>query len=176
MVGDVVFWLGVAIAIVLLAGIMRWSAKRTTSVAGPVGFGGWLIPIVIGQIIAPLRGLAGLKDELGYFRGIAALPNGTIAVMGEALLDLAFLALQIATMIAMLRRQRAFPRWFLGQCFALLGVFAAKGLVLSAALGVPLVQSVQKYEVLDTAALAAVSGIAAFYLFRSLRVRNTFTR
>jgi hypothetical protein len=48
--------------------------------------------------------------------------------------------------------------------------------VLSATLGVPLVQSVQKYEVLDTVALAAVSGIAACYLFRSLRVRNTFTR
>lgn len=166
------FWLPLILAIILLVAIMLWSAKR----ARGSGFGGWLMPIVIAQSIAPLRSLWDLIDEIGYWRSIASLPQGTIAASGEAVIALLFLAIEIATTIAMLRRRRSFPIWFLLEWLALIGGFMAEVLILSASFGTPLIQAKQKYEILRFGAVFAAGAIALLYLYRSARVRNTFTR
>jgi len=165
------FWLQIIIAFCLLLIVMRWSARHHSL----LGFGGWLIPIVIAQAIAPLRSLRDLSGEIGYLREIAALPHGAVTATAEAFLALAFLSLQIAATVAMFRRSRAFPALFLGQFFALIGVFIADAL-LTARLGIPLLQTMQKYEVIRLAAIAGASGIAALYLRRAQRPRATFVR
>jgi len=163
------FWALIILAAGGTASLMWCTAKNGA------GFGGWLIPIVIGQSVAPLRSLAGLSSDIGYFQRISALPNGPVAVSGEAVLLLALIALQIATAIAMLRKRRSFPRLFVYQWFAQCAVFAATGVLAATILGVPIGQAFGKFESVRFAALAAISGMAALYILRSRRVRNTFT-
>lgn len=170
------FWLLLIVGLGLLVLIMAWSAAAHNDRTGPTGFGGWLVPIVIGQSIAPLRSVVTFINTLSYFRNIATLPNGIYAVSGLAFLDLGFIALEIATTLALVRRRRTFIVLFIVQWLALGGIFVADALILSATLSIPLRQAIQKYELVRVALLAAASGVALIYLRCARRARNTFTR
>jgi hypothetical protein len=130
----------------------------------------------MGQTLAPLRTLASFGTNVQSYDQLAAIPGGTIAVGGEVVLNLAFLALQVTVVAVMYRRSVLFPKFFLFQLLAMIAVFVLEILLVSASLGI----AVNKIITPDTAGgeFGALLGTALWtlYVFRSRRVQNTFVR
>lgn len=152
------------------------SASKPTQGQGLVGFGGWLMLLAIGQALSPLRTLADLGNSVDGYQKLMTLPNGAMAVYGELALNLAFLVLQVVVLVSMLRRSHRFPQLFFWQWFAIPVVFLLDTVWISTVLGVPVNQVLAGDALVIPLASFVFTGIWAAYVYRSLRVRNTFTR
>ena len=138
------------------------------------GFGGWLLLLAIGVCLAPLRLIVELARSWDGFKEIAMRPNGHIALVGEAVLDLAILGLQIAVIVAMLGKRRSFPMLFTWLWVAAIASQIVDTILIlslfpeysSAAFGPEFVRSL--------AGLVGV-GLWVWYVHGSVRVANTFT-
>jgi hypothetical protein len=104
------------------------------------------------------------------------LPNGTLAVYGEVALLLAFLMLQVVVFVAMLRRSYRFKQLFLYQWFAIPIVFVLDTVWISAILNVPMSQMLAGNALVAPILSFVVTGIWVAYVYKSVRVRNTFTK
>ncbi|TPK63855.1 DUF2569 family protein [Mesorhizobium sp. B2-4-15] len=167
--------------VLLLIGVpvffaVRSAAKPSQNPAGLVGFGGWLMLLAIVQALSPLRTLADLVNSVEGYRQLMTLPNGALAAYGEVALNLAFLALQLVVLALMLRRSHRFPQLFLFQWFAMPVVFILDTIWISSILGVPVNQALAGDALVAPIASFVVTGIWAAYVYKSVRVRNTFTR
>ncbi|TPM20839.1 DUF2569 family protein [Mesorhizobium sp. B2-3-3] len=167
--------------VLLLIGVpvffaVRSAAKPSQNPAGLVGFGGWLMLLAIVQSLSPLRTLADLVNSVEGYQQLMTLPNGALAAYGEVALNLAFLALQLVVLALMLRRSHRFPQLFLFQWFAMPVVFVLDTIWISSILGVPVNQALAGDALVAPISSFVVTGIWAAYVYKSVRVRNTFTR
>ena len=152
-------WLIVAIAIGAFAIAPIYTARRTRSATGePLGFGGWLLVLAIGQSF-------GLLSAFAAFIGLLLGGSWDDTARGAVLVAVTILVAW--TTIAMWRRHFTFPRLFVGQSIALviaaLWSFADK-------------PTAETRHAADLAGVLAISALWAAYVLRSGRVRNTFTR
>ncbi|TGV77785.1 DUF2569 family protein, partial [Mesorhizobium sp. M00.F.Ca.ET.158.01.1.1] len=133
------------VIVLLLIGVpvffaVRSAAKPSQNPEALVGFGGWLMLLAIGQTLSPLRTLADFASSADGYQQLMILPNGSLAVYGEVALNLAFLALQLVVLVAMLRGSRRFPQLFLLQWLAIPVVFILDTIWIASILGVPVNQ------------------------------------
>ncbi|TIU47290.1 MAG: DUF2569 family protein [Mesorhizobium sp.] len=169
------------VIVLLLIGVpvffaVRSAAKPSQNPEALVGFGGWLMLLTIGQTLSPLRTLADFASSADGYQQLMILPNGSLAVYGEVALNLAFLALQLVVLVAMLRRSRRFPQLFLLQWLAIPVVFILDTIWIASILGVPVNQVLAGDALAAPVASFAGTGLWVAYLYKSMRVRNTFTR
>ncbi|WFP74137.1 DUF2569 family protein [Mesorhizobium sp. WSM4906] len=165
--------------VLLLVGVpvffaVRSAAKPSQNPGDLVGFGGWLMLLAIGQTLAPFRTLAELFSSSEGYQQLMTLPNGPLAVCGEIVLLLGFTLLQLVVLVAMLRRSPRFKRLFLYQWIAIPFVFALDAVWTSTILGAPLSQVLAKDALVAPIAGFVLTGIWVAYVFKSVRVRNTF--
>ncbi|RWM15389.1 MAG: DUF2569 domain-containing protein [Mesorhizobium sp.] len=165
--------------LLLLIGVPVFFAVRSATSqapAGLVGFGGWLMLLAIVQALTSLGTLAAFGSSSDSYKRLMALPNGTLAVYGEVALLLAFLVLQVVVFVAMLRRSYRFKQLFLYQWFAIPIVFVLDTVWISAVLGIPVSQVLTGNALIAPIVSFALTGIWVAYVYKSVRVRNTFTR
>jgi hypothetical protein len=155
---------------------VRSAIKPSQNPAGLVGFGGWLMLLAIGQALSLLGALVALGSSSDGYQQLMTLPNGTLAVYGEVALLLAFLVLQVVVFVAMLRRSYRFKQLFLYQWFAIPIVFVLDTTWVSAVLGVPVSQVLAGNALVTPVVSFLLTGIWVAYVYKSVRVRNTFTR
>ncbi|ESY72554.1 DUF2569 family protein [Mesorhizobium sp. M0051] len=155
---------------------VRSATKPSQNPAALVGIGGWLMLLAIGQALSPLRTLANLAISAEGYQQLMALPNGVMAAYGELALNLAFLALQLVVLVSMLRRSHRFPRLFLFQWLAIPVVFILDTIWIASILGVPVNKVLAGDALLAAIASFVGTGIWTAYVYKSVRVRNTFTR
>jgi hypothetical protein len=132
--------------------------------------------LAIVQALTSLGTLAALGSSSDSYQRLMALPNGTLAVYGEVALLLAFLVLQVVVFVAMLRRSYRFKQLFLYQWFAIPIVFVLDTVWISAVLGIPVSQVLTGNALIAPIVSFALTGIWVAYVYKSVRVRNTFTR
>ncbi|TGQ64539.1 DUF2569 family protein [Mesorhizobium sp. M00.F.Ca.ET.186.01.1.1] len=169
------------VIVLLLIGVpvffaVRSATKPSEKPGALVGFGGWLMLLAIGQALSPLRTLADLANSVKGYRQLMSLPNGSMAVYGEVALNLAFLALQLIVLVSMLRRSHSFPLLFLFQWVAIPVVFILDTILISSTLAVPVNQVLAGDALVAPIASFVVTGIWVAYVYKSVRVRNTFDR
>jgi hypothetical protein len=167
--------------VLLLIGVpvffaVRSATKPSQDPAALVGIGGWLMLLAIGQTLSPLRTLADFANSADGYQKLMILPNGTMAVYGEVALNLAFLALQLVVLVSMLRRSHRFPQLFLLQWFAIPVVFILDTIWVASILGVSVKQVLAGDALVAPIASFVGTGIWVAYVYKSVRVRNTFTR
>lgn len=155
---------------------VRSAIKPSQKPADPVGFGGWLMLLAIGQALSPLRTLAAMGSSSDSYNQLMLVPNGPMVAYGEIALLLAFLVLQLVVVVAMLRRSPWFKQLFLAQWLAIPVVFILDAALVSTVFGVPVGQVVTGNAIATSIASFVLAGLWAAYVYRSVRVRNTFTR
>lgn len=140
------------------------------------GFGGWLLLLAIGQCLSPLRNLGELAAGAEGYRTAATMPNGTVLVAGEILINLAFIAFQVYVVVAMLKRWVIFPRLFLYQWFLIMALPIIDVVWVATIMGMPLSRVFPATELGSAIGAVIALGIWVWYTSVSVRVRNTFTR
>ena len=171
-------WLILILFVGVPAALCIWTAKRSPAHpdGGPVGFGGWLLLLAMGQTLAPLKTLASLSGTAQSLDKLAAIPGGRIAVGGEVALNLAFLVLQVAVLALMYRRSILFPKFFLYQLLCMIAVIVLDALLVSASLGIAVNQIFTPEMVGEDIVALLGTGLWTLYLFKSRRVKNTFVQ
>ncbi|MBZ9721436.1 DUF2569 family protein [Mesorhizobium sp. AD1-1] len=155
---------------------VRSAAKPSQNPEALVGFGGWLMLLAIGQALSPLRTLAELGASSDGYNQLMLVPNGPMVVYGEVALLLAFMVFQLVVLVAMLRRSLRFKQLFLIQWLAIPVAVILNAIWVSTAIGVS-VRQVVTGEALATHIVSFVLiGLWVAYVYKSVRVRNTFTR
>lgn len=171
----------VPIAIIIYALVRSRSPKAAVATADggtgtgyvePRGIGGWLILIVIGQIVGILRLLKAIVDDLDVYKQLPERLHWVVTF--ELVLNATFLAFVVYVTTIMFRELRSFPKLWIGQAVAaiLLPLIDAF-VVLSAtnvAAGPVLIQLGQVVP------MAIAAGIWTWYMLVSKRVRNTFVK
>ncbi|MFD1983281.1 DUF2569 family protein [Mesorhizobium newzealandense] len=168
------------VIVLLLIGVpvffaLRSARKPSQNSADLVGFGGWLMLLAIGQTLSPLRTLATLGSSRDGYNQLMLVPNGPMVVYGEVALLLAFLVLQLVVLVAMLRRSLRFKQLFLIQWLAIPVVFILDAIWISTGLGVPVGQVVTGHALAAPIVSFVLTGLWVAYVYKSVRVRNTFT-
>ncbi|RWD98376.1 DUF2569 family protein [Mesorhizobium sp.] len=153
---------------------VRSATKPSQNPDSLVGFGGWLMLLAIGQALSPFRTLGELFSSSEGYQQLMPLANGPLAVCGEIVLLLAFAVLQVVVLFAMLRRSPSFKRLFLYQWIAIPVVFILDAVWTSTVLGVPMSQVLARDALVAPIASFVVTGIWVAYVYKSVRVRNTF--
>ncbi|MGX5828717.1 DUF2569 family protein [Mesorhizobium sp. 43Arga] len=153
---------------------VRSARKRPRPPKDLEGFGGWLMLLAIGQSLSPLRTLLELARSVKDYQRLITLPNGPLAVYGETALNLAFLVLQLVVLISMLRRSQHFPKLFICQWFAIPILFILDTVWISRTLSIPMSQLLDGDTLISAVIAVATTGLWAAYVYRSVRVRNTF--
>ncbi|MGT2468879.1 DUF2569 family protein [Mesorhizobium atlanticum] len=138
--------------------------------------GGWLMLLAIAQVLSPFRTLAELFSSSEGYKQLIPLPNGPLAVCGEIVLLLAFAGLQVVVLFAMLRRSPRFKGLFLCQWIAIPVVFILDAGWTSTVLGIPISQILAADALVAVIVSFALTGIWVAYVYRSIRVRNTFDK
>ncbi|OBQ61129.1 DUF2569 family protein [Mesorhizobium erdmanii] len=169
------------VIVLLLIGVpvffaVRSAAKPSRNPEALVGFGGWLMLLAIGQALSPLRTLADFANSADGYQQLMTLSNGPLAVYGEVALNLAFLALQLVVLVSMLRRSHRFPQLFLFQWVAIPVVFILDTIWIVSSLGVPVNQVLAGDALVAPIASFVGTGIWVAYVYKSVRVRDTFIR
>lgn len=154
---------------------VRSATKPSQNSTNLVGFGGWLMLLAIAQALSPLRTLAVLSTSSEGYQKLMTLPNGALATYGEIALLLAFLVFQLVVLVAMLRRSPRFKQLFLYQWIAIPVLFILDTIWISAVLGVPISQVLTGEALVAPIVSFVLTGIWVAYVYKSVRVRNTFT-
>jgi uncharacterized membrane protein len=169
-----------------IVGVPIWLVVRATrkakenappGTAGPVGIGGWLALLAFGQTIGPLVMLADLVKDVDQFDTLlksSSLPNLALAEKLEVGLMLCLAAYQVAVAVAMYRKKSYFPTLFLWQWIAVLLVSASDLFAPFWMTGLTMPQDVATQALGNLGAILVGEGIWVLYVFRSVRVRNTF--
>jgi hypothetical protein len=140
----------------------------------PKGFGGWLLLLAFGVCLSPLRTLVDFVQAFGDYGRAWTVPNGQTLVLFEVAINLALIALEVATMVAMLNRYRAFIKlfiWLWGVAF----VLPLVDMVVTALLFPQVPSDEFVAEVGRTLLVTFIRGLWVWYLVSSVRVKNTFT-
>ncbi|ESW70579.1 DUF2569 family protein [Mesorhizobium sp. LSJC280B00] len=98
------------------------------------------------------------------------------AVYGEIALLLAFVVFQVVVLFAMLLRSYRFKQLFLYQWFAIPIVFILDAAWISAVMSAPVSLVLAGDALVMPAVSFVLTGIWVAYVYKSVRVRNTFDR
>ncbi|WP_085025243.1 DUF2569 family protein [Ensifer aridi] len=167
-------WVIVLFFVGMIVLIVRTGQKKVDPVKGPIGFGGWLMLLAIGQTLAPLRTLVETANGMEAYGEYESVPGGQLVATGEPALNFAFLALQVVVLWSMLKKNKSFPQLFLYQWIAIPVVVVLDILLVSAALGIGVNQLLTQDVVSPAIASFIGTGLWTLYVFKSVRVRNTF--
>ncbi|MDP2332155.1 MAG: DUF2569 family protein [Reyranella sp.] len=171
----------VPIAIVIYAVVRSRRPKAAVATADggtgtgyvePRGLGGWLILIVIGQIVGALRVLKAIIDDLDVYNQLPK--NLHWVVTFELVLNAAFLAFVVYVTTIMFRELRSFPRLWIAQAVAAILLPLIDAFVVVSATSVPAGPVLTQLGQVIPMAIAA--GIWTWYMLVSKRVRNTFIK
>ncbi|MER9968370.1 DUF2569 family protein [Mesorhizobium sp. M0060] len=132
--------------------------------------------LAIVQALSSLHTLAVLGSSSDGYRQLMTLPNGALAAYGEIALLLAFLVLQLVVFVAMLRRSYRFKQLFLYQWLAIPIVFILDTMWISAVMGAPVSLVLAGDALVLPIVTFVLTGIWVAYVYKSVRVRNTFTK
>jgi hypothetical protein len=153
------------------------TSKRTIGVAdGPSGFGGWLMLLAIGQLLAPLRTLAGTMKSMDTYAQLNSVAGGHLVANGEMALNLASMGLQVAVVWLMFKKSRLFPRLFFYQWLSIPVVLVVDILLVSVVLKIGINELLTDTVVAPSLGAFLGTGLWMLYLSKSVRVRNTFIR
>lgn len=169
-------WVMLLVIIGVPVALIAWFARRSASGDRVlVGFGGWLLLLAIGQTLAPFRTIAETGKVLEEtYDQLMMFPNGQVVLYGELAITAAFLALQLVTIVLMYRKSRLFRPFFVYQWLAIPVAFVLELLLVSTALDMPLGPLFAAAGPEQTLAAFIITGLWVWYLFKSVRVRNTF--
>jgi hypothetical protein len=146
----------------------------TAGIAEPRGLGGWLVLLVLGQILGIFRVLKAITDDIDLLKD--ATPQVHAAVVAELTLNAAFLALVAYVTVMMFRQSRAFPGLWKIQAVAAILVPIADAVLVTNLLNVPIARVLDEQAIGQLIGMAIAIGIWAWYLTVSKRVRNTFVK
>lgn len=191
-------WLYVLVDLATLA-VLVWSARRLLrpSITPPPvltserdrtlqGIGGWLVLVAIGVTLRPLTLLVqSVRDGFDFYNfavwealttpGNPAYREGFApAVIGEHLSNRLLLGFSVICVILFYRRWHTFPRVFAAILLANPALLIVSGLVTQQWLGVDEKLTYANYSTAGRMLLAAAVWVP--YIFRSRRVKLTFTR
>jgi len=167
------------VALGLVIAAIVTSARRVPNPGvGPSGFGGWLLLLAIGQTLAPLRTLSILAQSADGYRALqdSSIPNATLGIYAEVGLFTCFAAFQVFIIITMYRKRHFFRQLFYSQWIAAICVPIADWILTSVLLHIPLNSLVTAKDIAGVLGAGLLGGIWVWYVARSVRVRNTFTK
>jgi len=173
------------IVLILLGGlgavvfVVVRARKSMAQAVQPVGFGGWLLLLAIGQTLAPLRILADLGAMTESYDVVRTLPNGVAAATGEIALNCFYFLFVVAVVVLMYRKSWRFPIMFTYQWYLYFVVQALDFLWIAYMLKVPVRTLASNYtseEIGRIVAAFVAGGLWVWYVNASSRVRNTFVR
>jgi len=140
----------------------------------PSGIGGWLILVMLSQILAPVITIGFFWRDSLYYSRILDMPGGTVAACGGVFLNIFVLAIQITTLVLMYRTSRLFPHWFTFQGCVMAVHAVAYWLFLSWSLNIQFDRLVEPEDAKAAYSVIVSVVIWIIYIHRSVRVRNTF--
>ena len=162
----------------LIVGIVILSRTRTDN-PGVSGLGGWMIIIVIVQLLLPVPFVLNIPDLLEQYERVKGTERGPLSVGGQIAISLVVLPIVIVTIVALFRRSRRFPALYAMQ-WSILFVLPAIGFFWEAwSLGVEYHQLARFYHfgtVLGALLTVIIGGGTLWYLCSSRRSKNTFVR
>lgn len=139
----------------------------------PAGFGGWLVLIIVLQVISLLYIAYVLLQMLGAYGSVFS--RFPLAVIGEFLLNGALAVVVAVTTVQMFQKSRSFQTWYYRQYWVSLAVPVADWVWVAMTIATP----PGRY----TGALAlnwvirlVVGGLLVAYVSQSRRVENTFVQ
>src|SRR6266404_119619 len=105
-------WIIVLIIILVPATLIYTTYRRgklkSANGSQPSGFGGWLILVVIGQTLAPLRLLVVMAENSEEYEKVKNIPHGSLGIIGETSLNAVFVIFVLATTVIMYMKKRVF--------------------------------------------------------------------
>jgi len=169
-------WLIIILVFVLPAAAAIYTGRRARTPTGePEGFGGWLLYLAIGQAVSPLVALATGFKSLSDGLEVWSAPGAPVAVVVETAMNIGLFIIVAATTLAMWRRDARFPTLFGYQWLAYVAVTLIDAVMVS------YIFNVSVKQVVDGSVREFVQGIVGggiwyWYVVKSVRVKNTFTR
>ena len=157
---------------------------RPSSARDPklTGIGGWLIPVAIGQIFAPLMLIATLAQ---YYSSMdySLLQRFPVAFLGEAALNVFLFGISVYAAALFFRHSRRFPTFFIIQMMASFLMLPVNALWVAVTLSLYTGQPTKDFftgfdgkEIGQAIAILIIGGIWVAYILKSKRVANTFVR
>jgi hypothetical protein len=147
----------------------------------PVGIGGWLLLVAIGQVLGPFKLVGSSLKEYSQIEA-SLWRSYPITFYGSAAIDLFVLIVVCCTTYLLFKKSRRFPRFFVYQYVASLLAFPCQVIFVSSTLsaytGKPAEQITSNMTTPDLVgpwiALALVASVWIWYIKKSKRVANTF--
>lgn len=167
-------WVIVLFFVGMIVLIVRTGRKKVDPVKGPVGFGGWLLLLALWQTLAPLRTLAEVAGGWEQYKPLQSIPGGQFVVTAETLLNFGFIALQVVVLWSMFKQRTSFPRLFMYQWLAVPAIFVLDAMIVSGGLGIGINQVITQDLFTSTLGAFIGFGLWTWYVFKSVRVKNTF--
>jgi len=172
-------WLIVIIIVGILALIVKaitQSPRKVNPSGQPEGIGGWLVLLAIGVALAPLRTLGEIGKNADGYQQLSDVPNGPLVTNLEIGLLLTFAAFQFVMAFAFFKKKRVFPTLFMIQWVAAPVMLMVDGLLVSSLLQVPLGLVLTAEQLMPVLMAFVLGTVWVWYLYKSVRVRNTFTQ
>ena len=169
--------LAIAVGLAAYAIARRLARYRVPPASAPVGFGGWLMLLAIGQWLAVMHLLSEILRRLPLYQRAWQTPESHGEVLGEIAARAALLGFVLYAAIMMMRRSRLYPRLLRLELVLLVVLPALAGHWLIEDSGAYVTEP--KLWLAVTVRFVATAVFAALwyvYSQHSLRMRNTFVR
>jgi hypothetical protein len=147
---------------------------------GPRGIGGWLLVVALGQLVSPLQLIVALGQYYLDPENLKVFGQFPLAMYGELVMDAILLVLVATTAVLFFRKSRYFPRFFITELLAVIGLTILISLWTAVAFsiesGAPIsaLLEVERQDVVQFCSAVVVALIWIPYILKSRRVKNTF--
>jgi hypothetical protein len=148
--------------------------------AEPRGIGGWLLVVAFGQVVGPLQLIVALGQYYLDPENLKVFGQFPLAMYGELAMNAGMLLLAVITAVLFFRKSRYFPRFFIAELLAVIGLAVLStvwvAFAFSSQRGVPISEFlvVERQDVLQFCSAVVVALIWIPYILKSRRVKNTF--
>lgn len=167
-------WLIVLMIIGGIAWLVLKARKMSPSDKAQLqGIGGWLALLAFGQTLGTLRLVVEVLKNFEGYAGLWNIKGATVAIYTEIAMNVALVALAVATLVALFNKKHSFVQLFFYQWLALPVIFILNILIVSSALDLPVPSLLTGKETSSTVVQFLAGGIWVWYTRVSVRVRNT---